>query len=288
MESAFYEQIGPDTYVATSATMGPWSADAQHGGPPSALAARAIEVHEPDPRQRLARVCVDIMRPIPIGKLTLNTRFVRAGRRVALVETVMECDGHEVLHARGWRIERTTGAVPPVTDGARPERPLSAEEGPPPEIFASQHRGYLSMIEWRFKAAAVAKPESELSASAAVGGPSAQLGSTGPHARPRSAWARPRIPLLAGEGISPMARSLLIADSGNGVGAVLSPSDFVFLNVDLTVALQRDPVGDWLLLEAMTMVGPDGTGLVASRLADQTGSVGRATQTLLVAPLPAS
>lgn len=85
-----------------------------------------------------------------------------------------------------------------------------------------------------------------------------------------------------------MARSLLIADSGNGVGAVLSPSDFVFLNVDLTVALQRDPVGDWLLLEAMTMVGPDGTGLVASRLADQTGSVGRATQTLLVAPLPAS
>jgi hypothetical protein len=286
VESAFYEQTGAGTYTATLATMGPWSADAQHGGPPSALAARAIELHEPDPRQRLARVCVDILRPIPIGELSLRTRTLRPGRRITLVETIMECNGHDVLQARGWRIERAAEPLPEVTDGAMPEPVLSESDGPPPEIFASQHRGYLSMIEWRFKAAASADLDSPDAPDASAGaGPSVRLGPTGLQARPRAAWARPRIPLLAGEGFTPMALSLLIADSGNGIGAVLPVGDFVFLNVDLTVALHRDPVGEWLLLEAMTVVGPAGTGLVSSRLADPAGSVGRAAQTLLVAPV---
>ena len=280
VESAFYEQTGADTYTATPATMGPWSAVAQHGGPPSALAARAIELHEPDPRQRLARVCVDILRPIPIGELSLRTRTVRPGRRITLVETLMECGGQEVLQARGWRIERATEPLPEVTDGVPPEPVLSDLDGPPPEIFASQHRGYLSMIEWRFKAPASA----DLDAPDG-GGPSARPGPTGLQARPRAAWTRPRIPLIAGEELTPMALSLLVADSGNGVGAVLPVAEFVFLNVDLTVALHRDPVGEWLLLEAMTVVGADGTGLVTSRLADPAGSVGRAAQTLLVAPV---
>ena len=34
-------------FQATAARAGPWSADSQHGGPPSALAARALELHEP-------------------------------------------------------------------------------------------------------------------------------------------------------------------------------------------------------------------------------------------------
>ncbi len=122
MESAFYEQVSLDSYLSSPATMGPWSADAQHGGPPSALAARAMERHEPDQVQRLARVSVDILRPIPIGKLSLRTRTVRPGRRVALLETVMEAEGREVLHARGWRIERPAQAVPDVRDGLPPSR----------------------------------------------------------------------------------------------------------------------------------------------------------------------
>src|SRR5690348_2331568 len=48
VEQAFYELAGQGSYVATAATAGPWSPDAQHGGPPSALAVRALEQHEPD------------------------------------------------------------------------------------------------------------------------------------------------------------------------------------------------------------------------------------------------
>jgi hypothetical protein len=63
---------------------GPWSIDAQHGGPPSALAARAMEACEPTENQRLASVLVDIVRPVPLGKITTRTR--RAARSAGPLE----------------------------------------------------------------------------------------------------------------------------------------------------------------------------------------------------------
>ncbi len=143
VDSAFYEPAGQDTYVATASTVGPWSHDAQHGGPASALAARALERHEPDEKQRLARVAVDILRPIPVGKLSVKTRIVRPGRRITLAEVVMEADGQEVLHARGWRIERPAGAVPEIFDGASAGPLPAMGDGQAPSIFSREPEGYL-------------------------------------------------------------------------------------------------------------------------------------------------
>jgi hypothetical protein len=288
VENAFYEPVGPETYISTPATIGPWSADAQHGGPPSALAARAIERHEPDSRQRLARVCIDILRPIPISKISVSTRTVRPGRRVQLVEAVMEADGQEVLHARGWRIERSGGEIPEVKDGGRRPEPVPpVGEGLAPEIFARQKHGYLAMIEWRFKAADFSGAGGQAD-PAALASPASRRGADGLEAMSRAAWARPRIPLLPGEEPSAMARTLLVADSGSGVSAALPVPDFTFVNVDLTVILPRDPVGEWLLLDASTTIGAEGTGLATTVLSDERGSFGRAVQTLIVARVPRS
>jgi hypothetical protein len=279
VESAFYEPVGQGSYVATAATVGPWSPDAQHGGPPSALAATELERHEPDDRQRLARVAIDILRPVPVGKVSIKTRTIRPGRRITLSEAVMEADGQEVLHARGWRIERPSGAVPEMSDGG-PPRPLPAEwDGTPPPIFRRQAHGYLASIEWRFMPTDFAAVD--------VGGRTAAPPEDPTRSRiaqVKAAWARPRIPLLAGEKPSPMSRALLLGDSGSGVGAALPSTHFIFINVDLTLTLTRDPVGEWLLLESATSVGADGTGLALTRLSDQSGACGRAMQTLLVAP----
>jgi hypothetical protein len=38
-----------------------------------------------------------------------------------------------------------------------------------------------------------------------------------------------------------MCQALLVADSGSGISAVLDGAGFIFINVDLTVALTRDP-----------------------------------------------
>ena len=259
MHSVFYEPAGPDAFVATPATAGPWSPHAQHGGPPSALTARALELHAADAGQRLARVTVDIMRPVPVGKITLRVRTVRPGRRVTLLEAVMESDGQEVLHARGWRIARPDGEVPAIgTAGSPPPIPEPAGQF---DFGRAHTAGYLSAIEWRF-----------------VSGGAFRGHAAG------SAWTRLLIPLLPGEQPSPMSRALLVADSGSGVGAALDPARFLYINVDLTVVLPRDPAGAWLLLESATTIGADGTGLTESVLSDTTGRCGGAMQTLLVAP----
>jgi Thioesterase-like superfamily len=271
----FYEPAGTDTFVATSATAGPWSPHSQHGGPPSALAARAIERHEPDEGQRLARVAIDILRPVPVAKITVRARTVRPGRRVALIEAVMEADGQEVLHARGWRI--ATGAraastapapAPPAAAPSAPAPPApvpaglpAAERRPLPTFSGGHTAGYVSAVDWRFLS----------------GGDFATRG-------PARVWMSPRVPLLEGEELTPMCRTLLVADSGSGVSAVLDPVKFLFVNVDLTVALTRDPVGEWLCLDSVSTIGDRGSGLAETVLSDVSGPCGRALQTLLVAP----
>ena len=286
VHNAFYEPAGPGTFLATAATAGPWTEHAQHGGPPSALAARALELHERDYGQRLASVAIDILRPVPIAKVTLTTRTVRPGKRVTLIDAVMEAGGQEVLHARGWRIAKSPGGVPTVLESTAalqpprahrrqesqkpPELPGLAEPPDLPEIPAEQPAptfpgghadGYMSAIEWRFLAGAGFR-----------------------HLGPGRAWTRARIPLLAGEEPSAMSRALLVADSGNGVSAVLDAAQFLFVNVDLTVVLPRDPVGEWLLLDAATTIGETGTGLAETTLCDTRGPFGTALQTLLVTP----
>ena len=257
MHTVFFEPAGPDTFVATASTTGPWNTAAQHGGPPSALAARIMEAWAPAPSQRLASVAVDILRPVPVGKLTARTRTVRPGRRVALVETVFEADGQEVLHARGWKIEIAADPVPPTPAAAPPPIPPAAPAGAPGWMA---WEGYGTAMEWRFVS----------------GG-----GITVPG--PATAWMRPTIPLLPDEEMSPMSRALLVADSGNGLSAMLDVQAFMFINVDLNVMLQRDPVGEWLLMDAVTAIGPNGSGVATSTLSDTAGAVGRGAQALLIA-----
>lgn len=257
MHTSFYELTGPGSFRATGATAGPWSPDAEHGGPPSALAARELERHEPDGNMRLARVGVDILRPLPVGPLTARTRTLRPGKRVALLETVLESAGQEVLVARGWRIAKDASAPVIAGKGSVPPIPATAKA---PRFPGGNTGGYLAEIEWRFETGNFDEPG------------------------PCQVWARARIPLLPGEDLSPMSRALLLADSGNGVSMELDPRAYIFINVDLTVVLQRDPVGEWLMLDAATTMGGTGSGLAQTRLSDTSGEVGIGIQSLLVSP----
>ena len=256
MRESFFEPLGAGSYRATDATAGPWSADAEHGGPPSALAVRELERHEPAEHTRLARVAVDILRPIPLGVLTTRTRLLRPGKRVALLETVLAKDGRDVLVARGWRIATSASAPVVGTVDPLPEIP---PEAPAPRFPGGHQEGYLSEIDWRFVSGNFTEPG------------------------PCRVWVRPRIPLLPGEELSPMCRTVLVADSGSGVSMTVDPLKYTFMNVDLTVIVHRDPVGEFVLLDAVTSMGGTGTGLAETRLADTSGVVGSCLQTLLVA-----
>ena len=93
---------------------------------------------------------------------------------------------------------------------------------------------------------------------------------------------RLRHPLLPGEPPTPLARLAATADFGNGVSAALPFDRFLFINADLTIHLQRPPRGEWIGLDARTLLHGGGMGARRERAARRARAVGRAFQTLVV------
>ncbi|GIJ48383.1 hypothetical protein Val02_52690 [Virgisporangium aliadipatigenens] len=256
---AFYIPTGdPDILEATVHTAGPWGPEAQHGGPPSALLVRAMERLDssvPGP-SRLARITVDILGPVPVAPVRVSATVSRPGRSVELLDAELSAGGRAFMRARAWRIR--TAAVDLPGDG------LGA--APPPPAFPDEdgHHGgglgggFVRAMRWR-----------------PVSGGFDSVG-------PAVVWACRSMPLVAGEEPSGTQRLMLLADCGNGLSRVYDIASHVFINTDLTVHLHREPVGEWLCIEASTTVDPGGVGLAASRLFDAAGQVGRGAQALLI------
>ena len=258
MPEAFYERDG-DRFVATELTRGPWDPGAQHAGPPSALIGRAIERLEDSDGFQVGRLTFEILRPVPIGPVEVEARVVRPGRRIQLVESAMRNGDEELIRARGWRIRTAPLELPAETTDLG-EPPPGPEEGSVPEFFRTgQDAGYHTAMEWRALSGGFLEPG------------------------PARVWMRQRIPLVEGEEPSPLQRTLVIADIGNGISAVLDPMKYLFINVDLTVHLERMPEGEWVLVDAATRPRPNGIGSAESELSDGEGRIGRAVQTLLFA-----
>jgi hypothetical protein len=98
---------------------------------------------------------------------------------------------------------------------------------------------------------------------------------------PAAVWYRAERPIVEGAALSPLMRAAIAADFCNGTSSVLDFKEWTFINGDLTLSLAREPVGDWILLDAETWAGPDSLGLAAARLADRDGYFGRAVQSVL-------
>ena len=78
--------------------------------------------------------------------------------------------------------------------------------------------------------------------------------------------------------------SAAASDFGAGLSGTLPRDEYLFINADLTVYIEREPTGEWICLESQTRIAQGGIGVAESILYDERGRVGRATQALLVAP----
>jgi hypothetical protein len=253
--SAFFVRAG-DGFVATAATRGPWSPDHQHGGPPAALLARAMEPLA-GAGALLARLTFDFLRPVPIAALTVHAEVVRAGAKVRRLRAELAAaDGTPLVQATAVALR--TAPVLPATLGDD-EAPVP---GPPAAVpfefpFFREPEGYHTAMETRIA-----------------------RGRWGQG--PVAAWMRMRLALVEGEAPSPVQRVLVAADSASGVAVVLDHAGHTFVNADLTVALHRAPATEWVCLDAATVAEAHGVGLTRARLRDERGPIGVSLQTCLV------
>lgn len=103
-------------------------------------------------------------------------------------------------------------------------------------------------------------------------------------ATPIGFWARPVVELVQGTPTSPHEQVTLLADAQSGMGVPLDPNAWSFVNPDLTVYFERDPVPGWFGFDIRSTTGPQGSGLAQSAIRDAAGLVARSAQSLVVRP----
>jgi acyl-coenzyme A thioesterase PaaI-like protein len=270
-----------ETFVPTEHARGPWDPGALHGGAPAALIASEFERMGPGEELPFARLSYEFLRPVPMAPLHLTTRISRPGRRVQALQAELEADGVTVCRATALRLVGTPEKLPELALAqvlaATPRVLAEPLEGQPVRFSLehSTHKSFASSaMEMRFLKGAPLTgelPETDTHSKHVPSG-AAQV------------WMRMRYPVLAGRPLTPLARLAATSDFGNGVATVLPFEEYLFINADLTISLDRRPQGEWVALDARTLLHPGGIGWAESILHDELGPVGRATQALVVQP----
>jgi len=242
----------------TDLCRGPWDPGACHAGPPTGMIARASERLVPG--QRLARLTVDLIRPIPHAGFRIEGTVEREGRTVSTTSlAIVDADDRAVVTARALHMAPRPHAGLPTPAPDTPHVADSSEGSFPLSRAAHDLTMFRQSTEMRYPSGDDHRPG------------------------PTTAWMR-TVRLLPDEEVSGFARICPLADCGNAISRNAEPEEYAFMNTDLTVAIHREPVGEWFGMRAISRWEPDGTGMSDALLFDDRGPVGRAVQTLLIQP----
>lgn len=260
LPEAIFLPLGDGRYQPTELARGPWDPGAQHGGAPAALLAGALEAVPSDVPMGVLRLTYEFIRPVPLTELRVETRIVRPGGRVQLVEALLHAGETVVCRAVALRVRRA-------------EVPAPAPAAEPPAVTGPDASAPMRMEQFERGPTMFARDGMEVRLAR---GAFDEVG-------PAFGWFRLRHPLVAGERPTPLQRLAAAADFGNGVSAAVPWSSHVFINPDLTIYVERLPEGEWVGLDAATRIGAAGAGVAESVLFDAAGRLGRSLQGLYVA-----
>ena len=248
-----------ENFLPTAFTRGPWRADAQHGGPPAALLAFITEP-EVEPDEFISHIEIELLRPVPLTALRPTCTKNRVSGRVQRIATELHSDTELVARSTALVLQRSdilepewhsSGTVAPA-----PPDPSRAVD-PPRWATGDVTTYHRNAVEHVFAVGTFREP-----------GPALD-------------WIRLRQPVVVDNEPTGLQRVLAAADLGSGISALYSSeSSFGLINANLTVSLFREPVGEWIAIDAKSYVG-DGTGLCITTIGDLTGQVGVATQSLI-------
>jgi acyl-coenzyme A thioesterase PaaI-like protein len=307
-ESVFLP-AGEDRYNPTELARGPWDPRALHGGAPATLIASAFERMVPGAELPFARLSFSFLRPVPLAPLRLTTRIVRPGRRVQELEAELHAVGSpdapsdsgaagaaglkgaaDPMGAAGGELVCRAHAlrIMPAPEEL-PERAVEVVQESEPARLPGPQEGYsvrFAPDDMEYRSFAASAIEMRFLRGRPLKGQMPEVGVSSADTPVGTAgvWMRLCRPVLPDETPSALVRVMAAADFGNGVAAVLPFDKYLFINADLAVTLNRRPEGEWIGLDARTLLHPGGIAWAQSVLHDERGPFGLATQALVVQP----
>lgn len=260
MTEPYYRRLSTDgdfsVFASTEATRSNWDGHIQHGSPPLTLMTKLIE-ESAEPQLRIGRLMMDILGAIPVAPLRVRTWTERPGARISLRAAEMQAQRPDGSWRAVARLSAWLLATSDTSDVATDRHPPLCE-GPAHHVPHPWHgaSGYLDTIDWRRQHT--------------------------PDGADAVAWLSPLGTVVDTDDTTALQRLAMVVDSANGVGAVLDPTRFVFMNTDTVVHLHRLPTGTDFGLRCRASIGPDGIGATTTEIFDRHGFVGTCAQTLLV------
>jgi hypothetical protein len=258
--TALFDRDG-DRYIPSHLTQGPWSSESQFGGAAAALLATMVEEVPTLVPQQVARLTVDLLRPVPVRPLTVERRIVREGKRIQWVEAALLADGLEVARCSALRLRLVDLGDIPVPQGeprsgpklslVRPYRdPFPGRE--PPGVAGTAEFAHDGERDGFF------------------------VGPT---------WVRMKVCVLAGLAASPLSRMAFMADFASGIG---QPRNLAMraINADLSLSVVRYPEAEWLCFTGTGWTSARGIGHSQAQLSDDAGVAASVTLTRLVDVAP--
>ncbi len=251
-----------DHFIPTDLTRGGWDDEHQHGSPPSALLARAVDLIPTAVPMQVVRFTVDLFRAVPLTPLKVETVIRRDGKRIQVVDAFLNADDLEVGRVSALKIRTAELPFEPL--------PLEWHPPPPPEE--------VPLLEWnenfgdRGRVARFHHDAVEIRSvdnSFAVPGPGLS-------------WMKLLVPVIVGEEPSPFVRLATLADLSNGNSQSLDPRKWIFVNPDITLYAHRLPINEWVGMRSLARQHQTGIGMADTLVFDQEGPLGRINQAQLL------
>ncbi|SIR62695.1 acyl-CoA thioesterase domain-containing protein [Williamsia sterculiae] len=240
---AYFTRTDDGDLLPTRYARSRWGAGLLNGPAVVALVAHELERAAGDPELVPGRLTVDLFKAARQAPTTVRTRAIRAGRRIRT--TFAEVIQGDTVVAQATLIQYRPSAPPPGTEWAPQttlDRPPSSESG--------------IALPWLF--------------SEPVGW-TREIAGHQDDTR-KSMWAT-GLPAIAGEPLTPFVRAASVSES-TSLLTNLGTSGIGYINGDLTLALTRAPVGDWVGIRADTHLAADGLSVGTTTLYDQQGAIG--------------
>ena len=262
---ALFQQDGE--YYHPSETSGsPWGLLSLHGGAPTALMLTAMQDRFCSEEMQLVRFSVDLFRSVPMAPLRMRCKTVRDGKRVKMFDVSLFAEDIEVCRASGLVLQKTEVEIPDYVhrDISLPDH---IRQGLDQELvigIGPEHRMFEGPSTPGLHKCIPMKP---VFLNMGVG-----------HG---CSWAKLPVPVIEGRDSNSLDTVAVLADFANGFAQVHLNEDMGFINADLVVNLFRMPESEWLCIDARAFPQSTGLSMVETVLYDESGMIGRATQSNL-------